>query len=74
MGHEFKIDLEDETPTIHKPLYKLSPLEPTKAKNQIQEMVEHEIIHPSDSLYGAPVLFAPKTKMAAYCFPLITVG
>ena len=27
MGHEFKIDLEDETPPIHKPLYKLSPAE-----------------------------------------------
>ena len=27
MGHEFKIDLEDEIPAIHRPLYKLSPLE-----------------------------------------------
>ena len=27
MGREFKIDLEDETPPIHKPLYKLSPVE-----------------------------------------------
>ena len=60
MGHEFKIDLEDETPPIHRPLYKLSPLELTEAKNQIQEMLEHEFIYPSNSLYGAPMLFAPK--------------
>ena len=25
MDHEFKIDLEDKTPPIHRPLYKLSP-------------------------------------------------
>ena len=60
MGHEFKIDLEDETPPIHRPLYKLSPLELTEAKNQIQEMLKHKFIRPSDSPYGAPVLFVPK--------------
>ena len=47
-------------PPINRPLYKLSPLELTKAKNQIQEMLEHEFIHPSDSPYGAPMLFIPK--------------
>ena len=26
-GHEFKIDLEDEVPPVHRPLYKMSPLE-----------------------------------------------
>ena len=26
-GHEFKIDLEDDVPPIHRPLYKMSPLE-----------------------------------------------
>ena len=40
-------DLEEETPPIHRPLYKLSPLELTEAKNQIQEMLEHEFIRPS---------------------------
>ena len=60
MGHEFNIDFEDETPPIHQPLYKRSPLELTKAKNQIEEMLEHEFIRPSDSPYGAPVLFVPK--------------
>ena len=60
MGHELKIDLEDETPPIHRPFYKLSPLELTEAKNQTQEMLEHEFIRPSDSPYGAPILYVPK--------------
>ena len=25
-GHEFKIDLVDEVPPVHRPLYKMSPL------------------------------------------------
>ena len=31
-GHEFKIDLEDDTPPVHRPLYKLSPLELEEAQ------------------------------------------
>ena len=60
MGHEFKIELEDDTPPIHRPIYKLSPLELEEAKKQIQYMLEHGYIRPSISPYGAPVLFAPK--------------
>ena len=60
MGHEFKIDLEDDTPPVHRPLYKLSPLELEETHKQIQYMLEHGFIRPSDSLYGAPELFAPK--------------
>ena len=32
-GHEFKIDLEDEVPPVHRPLYKMGPLELEEAKN-----------------------------------------
>ena len=60
MGHEFKIDLEDDVPPVHRPLYKLSPLELTEAKKQIELLLEHQFIRPSDSPYGAPVLFVPK--------------
>ena len=60
MGHEFRIDLEDDTPPVHKPLYKLIPLELEEAHKQIQYMLEHGFIRPSDSPYGALVLFAPK--------------
>ena len=59
-GHEFKIDLEDEVPPVHRPLYKMSPLELEEAKKQIESMLEHGFIRPSDSPYGAPVLFVPK--------------
>ena len=60
MGHEFKIELEDDTPPIHRPIYKLSPLELEEAKKQIQYMLEHGYIWPSTSPYGAPVLFVAK--------------
>ena len=59
-GHEFEIKLEDSMPPIHRPLYKMSPLELEEAKNQIQSMLEHGFIRPSDSPYGSPVLFVPK--------------
>ena len=60
MGYEFKIELEDNTPPIHKPIYKLTPLEFEEAKKQIQYMLEHGYIQLLISPYGAPVLFAPK--------------
>ena len=60
MGHEFKIELEDDTPPIHRPIYKLSPLELEEARKQIQYMLKHGYIRPSISPYVAPVLFAPK--------------
>ena len=59
-GHEFRIDLEDNTAPVHKPIYKLSPLELEEARNQIEYMLEHGYIRPSDSPYGSPVLFSPK--------------
>ena len=60
MGHEFRIDLEDDTPPVHRPLYKLSSLELEEAHKQIQYMLDHGSIRPSESLYGRLVLFAPK--------------
>ena len=59
-GHEFEIKLEDDIPPIHRPLYKMSPRELQEVKNQIQSMLEHGFIRPSDSPYGSPVLFVPK--------------
>ena len=44
MGHEFKIEWEDDTPPIHKKVYKLSPLELEEAKKQIQYMLDHGYI------------------------------
>ena len=57
-GYEFKIELEDDAPLVHWPLNKLSPLELPEAKKQIEYMLEHGFIRPSDSPYGALILFA----------------
>ena len=43
-GHEFRIDLEDDVPPIHRPLYKMSPLELDETKKQIEYLLEHEFI------------------------------
>ena len=59
-GHEFKIDLDDDVPLVHRLLYKMSPLELEEAKKQIESMFEHGFVRPSDSPYGTPVLFVPK--------------
>ena len=72
-GHEFKIDLEDEVPPIHRPLYKMSALELEEAKKQIESMLEHGFIRPSDSPYGTLALFVPKRK-EAFCSILTTFG
>ena len=38
----------------------MSALELEEAKKQIESMLEHGFIRPSNSPYGAPVLFVPK--------------
>ena len=59
-GLQFKNDLEDEVPPVHRPLYKMSPLELEEVKKQIERMLEHAFIRTSDSPYGILVLFVPK--------------
>ena len=59
-GHEFKIELEDDAPPVHQPLYKLSSLELAEAKKQIKYMLEQGFNKPSDSPYSALILFVLK--------------
>ena len=66
-GHEFKIDLEDDMPLVHRPIYNLSLLNLEEASKQIECMLEHGFIQSSESPYGAQVLFAPK-KDGGLCF------
>ena len=73
MGHEFKIDLEPDIAVIHLPIYKLSPLELQEAKTQIDSMLEHGCIRPSQSPWGAPI-YLYQRKTAAFDFVSSTVG
>ena len=59
-GMNFKMDLEEEVTLAYRPLHKMSLLELEEAKQQIESMLEHGFVKPSDSPYGAPVLFIPK--------------
>ena len=43
-GHEFKIDLQDDVPLVHRPLYKMSLFELEEAKKQIESMLEHGFV------------------------------
>ena len=38
-GHEFKIDLEDDVPPVHRPLYKMGPLELDEARKKIESFL-----------------------------------
>ena len=59
-GRRFRIDLEDDVPPVHRPIYKLCPLELEEARKQIGYMLEKGFIRPSGLPYGAPILFVPK--------------
>ena len=60
IGREFKIALEPDIAPIHRPIYKLSPLELQKTKTQNDLRLEHGFSRPSQSPWGALVLFFPK--------------
>lgn len=58
--HEFCIDLLPGTQPIHRPIYKLSPKELGEVQKQIQYLLKRDLIRPSKSPWGAPILFANK--------------
>ena len=62
MGHKFKIDIKPDTAPIYRPIYKLSPHELPKSEAQIDSMLEHGFIRPSQSPWGALILFVPKKE------------
>ncbi|GAB5504825.1 MAG: hypothetical protein Pyrs2KO_34800 [Pyruvatibacter sp.] len=45
---------------MYRPLYKLSPLELDEVKRQLDYLLEMDFIEPSQSPFGAPILFVPK--------------
>ena len=54
------INLQEDKPAPCRQTYRLAPSELKILKEQLDEMLQKGFIRPSDSEYGAPVLFAPK--------------
>ncbi|GJW35159.1 putative reverse transcriptase domain-containing protein [Tanacetum coccineum] len=57
---EFQIDLIPGATPIARAPYRLPPLEMHELSNQLQELVDRGFIRPSNSPWGAPVLFLKK--------------
>ena len=57
---EFEIRVKEDTTPPSKPPYRLSPKEHEELQAQIDDLLAQGHIRPSNSPYGAPVLFVPK--------------
>ncbi|CAI7814886.1 unnamed protein product [Closterium sp. NIES-54] len=58
--HEHEIVEEPGAKPVSRVPYRLSPTELTDMKKQIEYLLVRQLIRPSTSPYGAPVLFTPK--------------
>ena len=56
--HSIEVQLGSE-PTYRTP-YRLRPAEQDELEEQVRDLLAQGFIHPSQSPYGAPVLFVPK--------------
>ena len=59
-GVDHTMPLTDSTKTPFKHPYRLSPLEMAEAKSQVIELLKKGFIQPSQSPFGAPILFVKK--------------
>lgn len=57
---EHSIDLEPGTAPPNKPPYRLSETEWAECQKQVEELLAKGLIRPSQSAYGAPILFVKK--------------
>jgi hypothetical protein len=57
---EFKIELQPNTSPILKASYKMSHVEFTELKIQLQDLQDKGFLHPCSSPWGCPVLFVSK--------------
>jgi hypothetical protein len=57
---EFVIELKPGASPIYKTPYRMDTPELAELKEHIKELLEKRFIHPSSSLWGAPVIFVPK--------------
>jgi hypothetical protein len=54
------IPIEPGAKPAYKPMYRLSPEEKEECEKQVKELLEKGLIQPSNSPWGAPILFVPK--------------
>ena len=59
-GIEHVIPLEDDSQPPFKRMYRLSPAELVEVKRQVTELLQKQLIEPSVSPFGAPILFVLK--------------
>jgi hypothetical protein len=57
---KFVIELKPGTAPLYKTPYRMATTELTELKEHIKELLEKGFIHPSSSLWVAPVIFDPK--------------
>jgi len=57
---EHEIELDDDHKPPNRPYYRMSQLELSELKRQVQKYLDAGMIEPSKSPYGAACLFAPK--------------
>jgi hypothetical protein len=57
---EFVIELKPSTTPIYKTPYRMATPELAELKEHVKELLEKGFIHPSSSLWGAPMIFVPK--------------
>ena len=59
-GVHHTIRLKEDSDPVFRRAYRLSPLELAEAKQQVLELLEKGFIQPSQSPFGAPILFVTK--------------
>jgi hypothetical protein len=64
---EFVIELKPCTALIYKTLFGMTTPKLAELKEHIKELLEKGFIHPSSSLWGAPVIFVPRRMVLRGC-------
>ena len=57
---DFRIQLKEGAKPVTRPPYRMSSVELSELKKQLDDLIEHGFIVPSKSPYGAPILFVRK--------------
>lgn len=64
---EFEMELQEGAKPQKKGIYRLCDEEMSEIRKQLKEILEPELIRPSKSPQGGPILFIGKTEMVYGC-------